>query len=123
MPKVVNFMVWAMVMAGHVSGALAQDNSTAAATVNPVIEWNRTLLVIVRTKGAQPPTVHATRSFAIMHAAMYDAVNAIDRSHEAYLVELSRVPATASQDAAASVAAHDVLSALYPAFQAALDSQ
>jgi PAP2 superfamily len=123
MPKVVNFMLWAMVMAGHVSGALAQDNSTAAATVNPVIEWSRTLLVIVRTKGAQPPTVHATRSFAIMHAAMYDAVNAIDRSHEAYLVELSRVPATAPQDAAASVAAHDVLSALYPDFQATLDSQ
>ena len=58
-----------------------------------------------------------------MHAAMYDAVNAIDRSHEPYLVELERVPAAASQDAAASVAAHDVLSALYPAFQTTLDSQ
>jgi PAP2 superfamily len=123
MRKMVSFMLWAMVMAGHVSGALAQDNSAAANAVNPVVEWNRTLLVIVRTKGAQPATVHATRSFAIMHAAIYDAVNAIDGSHEPYLVELSRVPATASQDAAASVAAHDVLSALYPAFQTTLDSQ
>jgi len=79
MPRVVKFMLWAMMMAGHVSGVLAQDNSTAAATVNPVIDWNRTLLIIVRTKVAQPPTVHATRSFAIMHAAMYDAVDAIDR--------------------------------------------
>lgn len=123
MRKTVCFMLWAMVMAGHASGALAQDRSASSETVNPVVEWNRTLLFIVRTKGAQPPTVHATRSFAIMHAAIYDAVNAIDRSHEPYLVELNRIPATASQDAAASVAAHDVLSALYPDFQATLDSQ
>src|SRR3954447_4536479 len=40
----------------------------------PVLEWNRTLLRIVRTRGAQPATVHATRGFAIMHAAMHDAV-------------------------------------------------
>src|SRR5690349_9676304 len=97
------------------------DSSTRQA--NAVVQWNRTLLVIVRTKGAQPATVHPTRSFAIMHAAIYDAVNAIDRSHEPYLVELSRVPAAASKEAAASVAAHDVLSAFYPAFQATLDSQ
>ena len=123
MRTMVSFMLWTVVVAGYLAGALAQDNSGAAATVNPVVSWNRTLLVIVRTKGAQPATVHATRSFAIMHAAMYDAVNAIDRSHEPYLVELGRVPAAASQDAAASVAAHDVLSALYPAFQTTLDSQ
>jgi PAP2 superfamily len=123
MRTMVGFMLWTLVVAGHVSGALAQDSSGAAATVNPVVAWNKTLLVIVRTKGAQPATVHATRSFAILHAAIYDAVNAIARSHEPYLVQLTRVPETASQDAAASVAAHDVLSALYPAFQATLDSQ
>ena len=123
MRTMVSFMLWTVVVAGYLAGALAQSNSGAAATVNPVVRWNRTLLVIVRTKGAQPATVHPTRSFAIMHAAMYDAVNAIDRSHEPYLVELERVPAAASQDAAASVAAHDVLSALYPALQTTLDSQ
>ena len=123
MRTIVSFMLWTVVVAGYLGGALAQDSLEAAATVTPVVKWNRTLLVIVRTKGAQPATVHPTRSFAIMHAAMYDAVNAIDRSHEPYLVELERVPAAASQDAAASVAAHDVLSALYPAFQTTLDSQ
>jgi hypothetical protein len=115
-------LVGAAVAASHSNAALAQASS-GAATTNPVVEWNRTLLVIVRTKGAQPATIHPTRSYAILHAAIYDAVNAIDRSHEPYLVELSRVPATASQEAAASVAAHDVLSALYPAFQATLDTQ
>src|ERR1700726_388647 len=46
-----------------------------AASVNPVVEWNRTLLVILRTAGAQPPTIHSTRSFAILHASIFDAVN------------------------------------------------
>jgi len=91
--------------------------------VNPVLQWNRTLLAIVRTPGAQPATIHPTRSFAILHAAIYDAVNAIDRTHRPYLVRLSGVSRDASQEAAASAAAHEVLVALYPAFKAALDSQ
>jgi PAP2 superfamily protein len=94
-----------------------------AQQVNPVVQWNRTLLVIVRTPGAQSPTVHPTRSFAIMHAAIYDAVNAIDRKHRPYLVRLSSVPRDASQEAAAAAAAHEVLVALYPAFKTTLDAQ
>jgi len=89
--------------------------------VNPVIQWNRNLLAIVRTPGAQSPTVHPTRSFAIMHAAIYDAVNAIDKTHQPYLVRLTGVPRSASQDAAAVTGAHQVLVALYPAFKATLD--
>src|SRR5690242_9313790 len=58
---------------------------SSAFAVNQVVQWNRTLLVIVRTPGAQPATIHPTRSFAIMHAAIYDAVNAIDRTHRPYL--------------------------------------
>jgi len=102
-----------------------QQNSQdlAAKSVNPVVQWNRTLLVIVRTPGAQPATVHPTRSFAIMHAAIYDAVNAIDRTHRPYLVRLSGVSHIASQDAAAAAAAHEVLLALYPKFQTLLDDQ
>ena len=61
-------------------------HTSASKPVNPVVQWNRTLLVILRTPGAQPATVHPTRSFAIMHAAIYDAVNAIDRTHKPYLV-------------------------------------
>jgi len=96
---------------------------SSAQSVNPVLQWNKALLVIVRTPGAQPATIHPTRSFAIMHAAIYDAVNAIDRTHKPYLVRLSAVPRSASQDAAAAAAAHDVLLALYPNFQTMLDAQ
>jgi hypothetical protein len=98
-----------------------QDSSDQQ--VNPVVQWNRTLLVIVRTPGAQSPTVHPTRSFAIMHAAIYDAVNAIDRKHRPCLVRLSGVPRDASQEAAAAAAGHEVLVALYPAFKSTLDAQ
>jgi PAP2 superfamily len=109
-------------------GARANDNhqnpqDSSAQQVNPVVQWNRALLVIVRTPGAQPATVHSTRSFAIMHAAIYDAVNTIDRKHRPYLVRLSGVPRDASQEAAAAAAAHEVLVALYPAFKTALDAQ
>jgi hypothetical protein len=99
----------------------AQDSSSQQ--VNPVLQWNRTLLVIVRTAGAQPATVHPTRSFAMLHAAIYDAVNAIDRTHKPYLVRFSGVPRDASQDAATDAAAHEVLVALYPAFKTALDAE
>jgi PAP2 superfamily len=102
-----------------------QQNSQESPTnaVNPVVQWNRTLLAIVRTAGAQPATVHPTRSFAIMHAAIYDAVNAIDRTHKPYLVRLTGVSRFASQDAAAASAAHEVLVTLYPTFKTSLDSQ
>ena len=108
--------------------ALAEEDSeharkTSPPKLNPVVEWNRVLLTIVRTPGAQPATVHATRSFAIMHAAIYDAVNAIDRGHKPYLIHLPGVSRDASQDAAADSAAHEVLVKLYPAFQATLDAE
>jgi hypothetical protein len=99
----------------------ALDSSTQP--VNPVVQWNRALLVIVRTPKAQPATIHPTRSFAIMHAAIYDAVNTIDGTHKPYLVRLTGVSPLASQDAAADAAAHAVLVALYPNFQTTLDVQ
>src|ERR1700746_527793 len=96
---------------------------SSAPSVNSVIEWNRTLLVIVRTPGAQPPSVHSTRSFAILHAAVYDAVNNIGGHFTPYLVRLAHVPQQSSRVAAADQAAHDVLLSLYPAFQVSLDQE
>lgn len=98
-------------------------HQSSAEPVNPVLQWNRLLLLLVRTPGAQPATVHATRSFAIMHAAIYDAVNSIDRTHRRYLVEVAPASRDASQEAAATSAAHDILASLYPAFQATIDDQ
>jgi len=106
--------------------AVAQSDNLPAAgatSVNPVIEWNRALLAIVRTPGAQPATIHSTRSFAMLHAAIFDAVNAIDRTYQPYALRMQHVPPKASPFAAADEAAHDVLVALYPAFRASLDTE
>src|SRR6266478_5372608 len=73
-------------------------------TVDPVVQWNRILLGIVRRPGAQPATVHPTRAFATLHAAIYDAVNAIDLTHAPYLIRLHSGPRNASQEAAAAAA-------------------
>ncbi len=98
-------------------------DGAAVSTINPVLQWNRRLLEIVRTPGAQPATNHPTRSFALMHSAIYDAVNAIERTNEPYLVRLNGVPRHTSEEAAAAAAAHEVLIALYPAFKSALDAE
>src|SRR6516225_3832304 len=108
----------AVLAAATVAPATAQTTKP----LSQVVEWNKTLLVIVRTSGAQPATIHPTRSFAIMHAAVYDAVNAIDGTHEPYLVRPS-ASHFASEEAAAAAAAHEVLVKLYPNFQATLDAQ
>src|SRR5689334_302198 len=85
-----------------------------------VVNWNRELITILGTPGAQPATVHPTRSFAILQAAEYDAVVSITHAAPPYLF---RVPAPrgARPDAAADQAAHDVLAALYPAQKSGLD--
>jgi membrane-associated phospholipid phosphatase len=101
----------------------AEPDTTNADSTNPVIEWNQTLLKIVRTKGAQPATIHPTRSFAILHAAIYDAVSSIEGEHRPYKIRVEGVSRHASQEAAADQAAHDVLTSLYPAFQPSLDTE
>jgi hypothetical protein len=111
---------------GFASRHTVNDDPPASSTAdlgNPVIEWNKTLLQIVRTPGAQPPTIHSTRNFAILHIAIFEAVNNIDRDFKPYAVRPSHVSRRASTQAAADQAAHDVLVALYPSFAATLDSQ
>ena len=120
----------AAVAAGMTSPALAATarhepvSRSAAAFASgsgrSVVDWNRELITILGTAGAQPATVHPTRSFAILQAAEYDAVTSITRAAPSYRF---RVPAPrgARPDAAADQAAHDVLAALYPALKAGPD--
>jgi hypothetical protein len=113
-------LVAPVTMAAAQAAAQAVDPAAGQA-VDPVVQWNRVLLTIVRTPGAQPATMHPTRSFAIMHAAIFDAVNVIERRHRPYAVRMDGASRFASQEAAAAAAAHEVLVRLYPAQQATLD--
>src|SRR5256886_15185058 len=98
----------------------AANASTSSGTI--VIAWNKELLHIVQTPGAQPATVHPTRSYAILHAAIYDAVVSITRDAPPYVFSV-KAPRSARADAAAAQAGHDTLVALYPTMKAALDQQ
>jgi hypothetical protein len=87
-----------------------------------VVAWNRELLHIVQIPGAQPATVHQTRSYALLHAAIYDAVVSITRNGDPYLFSVD-APRGARPDAAAAAAGHAVLTALYPTMKPELDQQ
>src|SRR5579862_8919652 len=50
-----------------------------------VVDWNRELITIQGIPGAQPSTIHSTRSFAILQAAEYDAVVSITHRDRPYL--------------------------------------
>ncbi len=78
-----------------------------------ITHWNDVLLKVVRQLGGAPGPI--ARGGAMMHAAMYDAVNSIAPSaHQPYLVSVPAAP-TASIEAAVAHAAHDTLVAAFPA--------
>src|SRR5437762_8703758 len=81
-------------------------------SANVVIEWNQLALHAVGQARVSP--VVASRDLAITQATVYDAVVAIDRSFEPYHAHV-HASRGASPEAAAAQAAHDTLSALFPA--------
>lgn len=76
-----------------------------------VTHWNDILLQVVRTGGGPPGPI--SRGGAMMHGAIYDAVNSIVPTHEPYLVSAPTNPA-ALIDVAIAYAAHDALAAAFP---------
>lgn len=85
-----------------------------------VVQWNNHVLDAIRVGNTPPPI--ASRDMAIVHAAIYDAVNAIDRNFKPYAVDVPALPGT-SADAAVAAAAHRALVALFPAQAATFDSE
>lgn len=91
----------------------------SAARADAVTEWNAILDEAVFAT-AQPVPAQP-RSAAIVHLAIFDAVNGIDRRYTPYHVaELA--PPGARAEAAVVQAAHTTLRALYPGHAAALDA-
>jgi PAP2 superfamily len=84
--------------------ALASPTVTRA---DAVTDWNAVASSAIVTNAGQPPPV-STLSFAMVQGAVYDAVNAIDRGHEPYLVEPPSHP-TDSKEAATATASFRVL--------------
>jgi len=94
--------------------------SPGVARADAVTDWNAIASNAIVTVAGQSP--HAsTLSFAMVHGAVYDAVNAIDRGYRPYLVLPAAQPWD-SKEAAAATAAFRVLAALFPAQQSALQT-
>jgi hypothetical protein len=89
------------------------------AHADAVLDWNTVLLNAVRTDRTAPPK--AARAMAVMHVAIFDAVNGITHAYTPYLMT-SDAPNGASPDAAAVEAAYRALVALFPAQQATFDA-
>ncbi|MFI5077104.1 MAG: hypothetical protein ACHQRO_07165 [Vicinamibacteria bacterium] len=72
------------------------------------------------TFGHQLGPGRSSRAMAIVHVALFEVVNAIDRRYESYL-GVPAIGSTASMDAAIAQAAHDTLIALFPSQKAQCD--
>jgi hypothetical protein len=101
------------------SFAYTSDSSTQD---NPVIVWDRNAQTAIWDVAGQQPQVQA-RSFAMVHGAVYDAVNAIAGTpYQPYLVAPA-AKGTESTSAAVATAGFLVLNALFPAQQERLKTQ
>ncbi len=116
-----SFLIFAILICTQ-TPVWARNNHTPVLQEEVILQWNRVLMETILTPGQHPATIMPVRSYAIMHAAMFDAVNSIEGSHTPYLTD---VPGSqnASIEAAAAQAAHDVLVGLYPARVAVFDAE
>jgi hypothetical protein len=90
-----------------------------AAAGNVITDWDEKAVSVVQT-GTAPPPPTAFRTMAILHVAMFDAVNSIEPHYQPYKIRLAATPDT-SKEAAAAAAAGAVLVKLVP--DAAADVQ
>jgi len=90
--------------------SLAVGSATAAD--NAVLYWNNQALDATRLARNPPPI--SSFYFATFHAAIFDAVNGITRTHRGWLVN-EPAPAVVDTDAAIAGAAHTVMMALWSA--------
>ena len=94
--------------------------AAGTARADDITDWNQTMLRAGLLGGSSPLAM--TRISAIVQAAVFDAVNGIDRRYSPIHVAPAG-PAGASQRAAAVQAAYAALLKLYPTQQAALDAR
>jgi hypothetical protein len=96
---------------------LATVSVTNARAEDPIAAWNQISEAAVKTAGHPPPV--AALDFAIVHLAIYDAVESMERRYEPYYTLAPG--AIGSPSAAAAKAGHYVLLGLFPMQNKPLD--
>jgi hypothetical protein len=102
-----------------VAGVPAQAATSAISITDPVLYWNNQLLSSIRDARTAPPP--ASRVMAMMHTAVFDAVNAASGNQYQSYTLTSNAYDDADRQVAAAVAAHRVLVQAFPAQVATLD--
>jgi hypothetical protein len=92
------------------------------ARADTVTEWNLNASSALFVTGGQPPQLSVPH-LAMVHGAVYDAVNAIDGGHEGYLISSRLATPSDSKEAAAATAAYRMLLSIVPGQQTVLDAQ
>src|SRR5262245_25971527 len=84
-----------------------------SALANVITDWDEKAVAAVAPMSALGGTTPymAQRFMAMVHAAMFDAVNSIEPRYQPYLVKLPAAPTT-SKEAAAAAAAATVLASI-----------
>jgi hypothetical protein len=103
------------------TASMCLPNHALAQSADTILEWNRLLVVSIGTPGVLEPTVFFTRPLALMHVAIFDAINSFERAYTPY-VDFIDVPAGASRDAAIAQAARDTLVGMFPSQTAIYDA-
>jgi hypothetical protein len=88
---------------------MAAAGLSASARADVVTDWNATTEKVLVAKGHQGPP-----GYALVHVAMYDAVNAIEGRYSVFAVDPAASTHGASKEAAAATAAYRVLLGVYP---------
>jgi membrane-associated phospholipid phosphatase len=95
--------------------------SGLAVADNAALEWNAIATsAFLPTEGLDP--VNQSRTYAMLHAAIHDALNAVDQRYEFYTPGMFLMP-NASADAAVAAAARGVLRVLIPTEVAIIDAE
>lgn len=90
------------------------------AAADVITEWNENAVTAIHLTNTNP--VLTPRLLAIMHGAMFDAVNSVDHAYASFHITSVATEAT-SRRAAAAQAAYTVLANLFPSQQAAFDAE
>jgi hypothetical protein len=113
-------MSWAskVAVAALLPGIVAVALLSTSARADVVTDWNVTAnnVMTAENVGNNP----RLRNLAMMHVAMSDAINTVQNRYKRVVATISLAP-SASAEAAAATAAHQILAELYPAQKAKID--
>jgi hypothetical protein len=100
--------------------AVAALSWSPVARGDAVVDWNAIAVDAIQKASPARPGPVGFLDAAVVQAAVYDAVQAIDGRYKPYRIEIQG--ASGSPDAAAAKAAHDVLVSILPAQAASLET-